>query len=405
MPIEFLTSSSGAVPAPGTVPGPASSDGPTLNLWGRDGFTFADLLDFINPLQHIPVVSTIYRSLTGDEIGNAARIVGGAALGGVGGAVTSVIDAAVEIATGTDIGAHVLGFIKDIELTAGEPTAGWQLAGDDGDGIENVDYDNAPETILVAEDDTTYDQDIAAAQAEAAAENIASRAAAPATPVNNTAAVAGAALKESNAPATTAPATIAPATIAKGTPAPARINARVTLPRGQAGPAPSAAPSPMASLPMAIPNMDPSKMAQAAFAGGTNLPAGSALYAAEPANAVAALMATAKLNATPQAPVGQTPAAQTPVARAMVGSPFSAAATPMGANNMAGQTGGQPFWLGLMAENAEKAKSQNLIGATPPKAATAGDATVTAHHGKTLAQYRAAARLGVVTAPGKQIYR
>ncbi|MEE8515963.1 MAG: hypothetical protein V3T02_04905 [Alphaproteobacteria bacterium] len=354
MPIELLTSSSGA------VPGPASSDVPSLNLWGKDGFTFADLLDFINPLQHIPVVSTIYRSLTGDEIGNAARIVGGAALGGVGGAVASLIDAGIEIATGKDIGGHVLGLIKD----AG-PTAEWQLAEVTGDGIENLDYNNAPETILVAENDTTYDQDIAAARASVSAENVASVAPPPTPPVNNAADPNGAALKESKAPASTA----------KGTPAPAQINARVVLPHGQAGSIPRAQPSPMAS-----PNMAASSLAQAAFAGGTNLPAGSAFYAAEPANAVAALMATAKPNANPLAAGAQIPVAQTKV----------------------GQTGGQPFWLGLMAENADKAKSQNLIGA---KTANTGSATVAAQQGKSLAQYRAAARLITSPGPAKQIYR
>ncbi len=359
MPIEFLTPSSGAVPAPGTVPGPASGDGPSLNLWGSDGFTFADLLDFINPLQHIPVVSTIYRSLTGDEIGNAARIVGGAALGGIGGAVTSLIDATVELATGKDIGGHVLAMIR-----SGAVATDSQLAEYDEDGIENVAYENAPETILVAMDDTTFDQDIAAARTAVAAENVASRT--PATPVNN-AAVGGAARKQSKTPATAA---IEP-------PGRAGAGARVARPRGQAGPTPHAARSPMAS-----PNMGPSNMVKGAFAGGSSLPAGSALYAAEPANAVAALMANAKLNAT----------SQTPIAQTLVGSPFGAATPPMGDKNMAGQAGGQPFWLGLMAENAEKAKSQNLIG-------------VASQPGKTLAQYRAAARLITSPGPAKQIYR
>ncbi len=156
---------------------------------------------------------------------------------------------------------------------------------------------------------------------------------------------------------------------------------------------------------MASPNMAASSLAKAAFAGGTKLPAGSAFYAAEPTNAVAALMATAKSNATPLATGAQVPVAQIPAPLTMVGSPFGAAATPMGVKNMVDQTGGQPFWLGLMAENADKAKSLNLIGATPPKTANAGDATVAAPQGKTLAQYRAAARLNMVTAPGKQIYR
>jgi hypothetical protein len=47
----------------------------------KDG-SFADFIDIINPLQHIPIVSTLYRSMTGDTIGGPARIHGGAAVWG-----------------------------------------------------------------------------------------------------------------------------------------------------------------------------------------------------------------------------------------------------------------------------------------------------------------------------------
>ncbi len=36
-------------------------------FWGKDGFTFADVLDVVNPLQHLPVVSKYYREQTGDD--------------------------------------------------------------------------------------------------------------------------------------------------------------------------------------------------------------------------------------------------------------------------------------------------------------------------------------------------
>ncbi len=75
---------------------------------GGKGFSFADLIDVINPLQHIPVVSSIYRRITGDEMGNPARIAGGALFGGVIGLATSVADAIVDKATGSDIGDHVM---------------------------------------------------------------------------------------------------------------------------------------------------------------------------------------------------------------------------------------------------------------------------------------------------------
>ena len=82
-------------------------------LWGKDGFSFGALLDAINPLQHIPVVSTIYRAATGETIGPAPRIMGGALFGGVIGLITSAADAVVEGVTGKDTGSHVMAMLPD----------------------------------------------------------------------------------------------------------------------------------------------------------------------------------------------------------------------------------------------------------------------------------------------------
>jgi hypothetical protein len=72
--------------------------------WGKDGFTFGDVLDIINPLQHIPVVSDIYRALTGDEIAPAARLMGGGLLGGVPGLAVAAVNTAVQEVAGQDLG-------------------------------------------------------------------------------------------------------------------------------------------------------------------------------------------------------------------------------------------------------------------------------------------------------------
>ena len=69
---------------------------------------FADLLDVINPLQHIPVVSSLYRELTGDEIKAPARVLGGFLFGGPVGLVGSVANAAIEEASGRDLGETVM---------------------------------------------------------------------------------------------------------------------------------------------------------------------------------------------------------------------------------------------------------------------------------------------------------
>jgi hypothetical protein len=75
--------------------------------FGDDGFGFDDVLDVINPLQHIPIVSTIYRALTGDKIDVAPRLAGGTLYGGFFGLISSAINAAVEDSTGHDIGENV----------------------------------------------------------------------------------------------------------------------------------------------------------------------------------------------------------------------------------------------------------------------------------------------------------
>jgi hypothetical protein len=63
--------------------------------FGEDGVTFADLVDIINPLQHIPVIGTLYRKLTGDQIDPAMRIAGGALFGGPIGAAFSAVAVAI----------------------------------------------------------------------------------------------------------------------------------------------------------------------------------------------------------------------------------------------------------------------------------------------------------------------
>jgi hypothetical protein len=88
---------------------------PALRPWQGNGFSFGDFIDIINPLQHIPVVSTLYRMFTGDQIGSLPRLFGGALYGrlmGIPSLISSVVNAVVGIATGKDIGEHVFAFIS-----------------------------------------------------------------------------------------------------------------------------------------------------------------------------------------------------------------------------------------------------------------------------------------------------
>jgi hypothetical protein len=75
---------------------------------GTTEMSFWDFVDVINPLQHIPVVGSIYRELTGDQINGTARIMGGTLFGGIIGAAVSVASVVVEQASGKDPGEPLL---------------------------------------------------------------------------------------------------------------------------------------------------------------------------------------------------------------------------------------------------------------------------------------------------------
>ena len=69
--------------------------------------SFGDLLDIVNPLQHIPVISSIYRAITGDTIGTGAQLAGGALFGGPMGFIGAIANAIIEGETGHDIGGNL----------------------------------------------------------------------------------------------------------------------------------------------------------------------------------------------------------------------------------------------------------------------------------------------------------
>ncbi|MEZ5903539.1 MAG: hypothetical protein R3D88_09625 [Alphaproteobacteria bacterium] len=74
----------------------------------EDSFQFKDVIDVINPLQHLPLVGMAYRELTGDDIHPMSQIIGGALYGGPVGAVTGTVNAIAKVQTGKDIGEHAL---------------------------------------------------------------------------------------------------------------------------------------------------------------------------------------------------------------------------------------------------------------------------------------------------------
>jgi hypothetical protein len=74
---------------------------------------FHHILDVINPLQHLPVIGTIYRAITGEHIGTIEKIAGDALYGGLWGAVASVADVAFEAVTGKSVEDTALAWLKD----------------------------------------------------------------------------------------------------------------------------------------------------------------------------------------------------------------------------------------------------------------------------------------------------
>jgi hypothetical protein len=104
--------------------------------------TVGDFVDIINPLQHLPIVSSIYRHVTGDEIKPPARIMGGGIYGGPIGMASAMANAVVEDQTGKDIGdnfvasiagagdekASVRNSFADIEPASGTNGVGFEEA-------------------------------------------------------------------------------------------------------------------------------------------------------------------------------------------------------------------------------------------------------------------------------------
>lgn len=109
------------------APNEAASEGKAngakeFSFFGDNGFTFLDFVDMINPLQHIPIVSTAYREITGDELDPGARLAGDTLYGGPIGLAASVFNVVLEHNTGKDVGEHVVAWFDGDEQPADSQT-------------------------------------------------------------------------------------------------------------------------------------------------------------------------------------------------------------------------------------------------------------------------------------------
>jgi hypothetical protein len=121
--LEVAASPSQAGLAPPAPPTPA-----------QQGVSFHDVLSALNPLQYLPVIGTIYRATTGDQIPETVRRIGSiivsGLMGGPVGAAISIAMMGVEKVTGIDldqVGQKLLA-VTGIG-TAGTSTAGISPAG------------------------------------------------------------------------------------------------------------------------------------------------------------------------------------------------------------------------------------------------------------------------------------
>ena len=167
-PIDPAVDAAYSVPATGQIPhdgasppalggSPAENGDEPFSLWGSDGLTFGDIFDIINPLQHIPIVSTIYRSITGDDIAAAPKVAGGVLFGGVIGLVISIVDTAIEQITGQDTGEHLFALFEGAE------SSDEVLVADEDEGFPSAPVEVGKTETVMAMDQETSDALIFAA--------------------------------------------------------------------------------------------------------------------------------------------------------------------------------------------------------------------------------------------------
>lgn len=100
------------VSSPSLAPEKVTATAPANNGGDQDEGFFHHLLDVVNPLQHLPVIGTIYRAITGEHIGAVEKIAGDTLYGGLWGAVSSIADVAFEGLTGKSAEDTVLSWFK-----------------------------------------------------------------------------------------------------------------------------------------------------------------------------------------------------------------------------------------------------------------------------------------------------
>lgn len=107
--------------SPPTAPGTSLAARGTKVWQDGDTTSFRDVLAIANPLQHIPIVGSIYRAISSDEIALMPSLIGGVLFGGPIGFVLSLANGAFKAETGRDAGETVIAGIFGAKTPAGAP--------------------------------------------------------------------------------------------------------------------------------------------------------------------------------------------------------------------------------------------------------------------------------------------
>ena len=92
-----------------------------------EGMSFDDVRNVVNPLHHIPIVSTILQAVSGAKIGIGPRMIAAAVLGGPAGLILAGISAFIEEMSGGTIAEHAVALFDGL-TGDGEPAPANMIA-------------------------------------------------------------------------------------------------------------------------------------------------------------------------------------------------------------------------------------------------------------------------------------
>jgi hypothetical protein len=93
-----------------------------------EGMSFDDVLNAVNPLHHIPIVSTIYQAVSGAKIGIGPRMIAAAILGGPAGLILAGISAFIEEMSGGTMAEHAVALFDGVTGDGGPAPANMSAA-------------------------------------------------------------------------------------------------------------------------------------------------------------------------------------------------------------------------------------------------------------------------------------